>query len=290
MAAGLREIKRRLKSVRSTMQITKAMEMVAAARLKRAQARVMHMRENVSILQWNMNRMAFLLPEEKKLSQFFAPAPDTEKQCALMVFSADRGLCGSYNANMMKFMQHQLVRFKDEGKALHLFASGKKIYNFLLKNKNDESLVFFPLPLRPSYKDLKLNMKDLLSRYKNGEFGSLSCVYTKFISTTKHEVIEEKLLPFEEPEGETSERIIVEPDAQALLPELLTYILYAKLYLCYAEAYASEQASRMLAMRNANDSAAEMIDSLTLSYNKARQSGITKEILEVVSGAEALKG
>lgn len=291
MAAGLREIKRRIKSVRSTMQITKAMEMVAAARLKRAQARAVHMRGNVTMLNENIDRLAALLTEEKDFTAFFKPEPDTENKVGAIIFSADRGLCGSYNANAMRFAQHSIKRLRSDGKHVIMYAVGKKIQNFLIKNESREDVTIFPLPLRPAYKDFKNIMKDLIARYDGGEFGSLQCIYTKFISTTRYEVTEEELLPYDESSAAEAERekIIVEPKAEELLPDLMAGYLYGKLFLCYAESYASEQAARMLAMRNANDAAADMIDSLTLSYNKARQSGITREILEVVSGAEALK-
>lgn len=290
MAAGLREIKRRIKSVRSTMQITKAMEMVAAARLKRAQARAVHMRGNVTMLNENISRIAALLPDAKNFAAFFNPKPDTENTVGVIIFSADRGLCGSYNANVMRFAQHSIKRFRSEGKHVLMFAVGKKIQNFLIKNESRKDVMIYPLPLRPAYKDLKNIMKDLIARYEGGEFGSLLCVYTKFLSTTRYEVTEDTLLPFDASSSGEREKIIVEPEAEKLLPDLMAGYLYGKLFLCYAESYASEQAARMLAMRNANDAAADMIDSLTLSYNKARQSGITREILEVVSGAEALKG
>lgn len=274
------------------MQITKAMEMVAAARLKRAQSRAVHMRGNVAMLGENVQKLAALLPEGEKLTAFFKPKPDTENKVALIIFSADRGLCGSYNANVIRFAQHSIKRFRSDGKHVLMFAVGKKFQNFLLKNESREDVTIFPLPHRPAYKDFKNIMKELAAQYEDGGFGSLRCIYTKFISTTRYEVTEEELLPFEEaPAGEAgAEKIIVEPEAGKLLPELMTGYLYTKLFLCYAESYASEQAARMLAMRNANDAASDMIDSLTLSYNKARQSGITREILEVVSGAEALKG
>lgn len=272
------------------MQITKAMEMVAAARLKRAQARAVHMRGNVKLLEENVRKMAVLLPETRKFDAFFMPKPDTENKTGIVIFAADRGLCGSYNANVMKFTQHSIKRLRSDGQHILMYAVGKKIQNFLIKNETRKDVTVFPLPLRPAYKDLKYIMKDLVARYESGEFGSLLCIYTKFLSTTRHEVTEDPLLPFEESTSGEREKIIVEPEAEKLLPELMAGYLYAKLFLCYAEAFASEQASRMLAMRNANDAAADMIDSLTLSYNKARQSGITREILEVVSGAEALKG
>jgi F-type H+-transporting ATPase subunit gamma len=288
MALGLRDIKRRIRSVKNTQKICKAMEMVAAARLKRAQTRLAVARSYLNYIEDIKEKVIKSLPKNFKhpfLSSTKNKKPKT-KNYALIIISSDRGLCGAYNSNLFRYV----LEFLKNGEPKILFLIGRKAYNFF--KRSEYKIKYCELPLRPRYEDLKNFADDVIKYYNEYKISELYIIYTKFISTTRHQVMDERILPGDEATSyqlPATSNIIFEPKPEKILNELITHYLQTKIYYSYIESQTSEQAARMVAMQSAGKNAMDMIDRLTLDFNKARQAGITKEILEVVGTAEALK-
>lgn len=290
MALGLREIKHRIRSVQNTKQIAKAMEVVAAHRLRRSQTRLMTIRPYVSTMKDTTESVLIAAPRAADHPLLKEPEWPREKpkRIGLIVISGDRGLCGSYNSNLLRQLVSFLSSTKDE---VNIFVLGRKATRFLIR-QNIERVTPLQLSSNPTYKELKLLFESLVLRFEKEDFFSIYITYTKFISTSRHQAVTEKLLPLEgvSPRTEqTGPPIIFEPSPAEVLDDLLPELVITLIYQAYLESQTSEHAARMIAMQAAGKNASEMIDRLTLSFNKARQAAITKELLEVVSGAEALK-
>jgi len=282
----LRDIKRRIKSVDSTRQITKAMEMVAAAKLRRAQARVEAARPYGLKMQQMLESLAGVaatlhhpLFEERKVASSM-----------LVVVTSDRGFCGSYNSNIIRAAMRYLKETPKDSVRLGLV--GKKGVDFFKKRP-------FPIAFQVLQTGGKAEMQmvrnlafDITKSYEIGEVDEVRLLYTRFVSTTRHRLTLEKFLPIEKP-GETDEgmpsQYIFEPSAKEIFASLVPRYCLTKILTALLESFASEFGSRMIAMSNATRNAEEMIEHLTLVRNKARQAAITKELLDIVGGAEALK-
>lgn len=290
MPENLRDIKRRIRSVQNTQQITKAMEMVAAARLRRVQAKVHSLRSYLAKMEEDLSLL--LSGVSKDFSHPLLSLPSTtqreKSKIALIVISSERGLCGGYNSNLIRSTTNFLESLN--GKKANLIVAGRKAYNFLKRSAYKKRVQRLEVSIIPVYKELRLLVPRIVKSYQEGEFEEVDVLWTKFISTPRQEVMVKKYLPVEVslPE-EKDEKYIFEPAGERMLDDLLFLFLGGQIYQFFLESKASEEASRMISMRAATDNASDMIDSLTLSYNKARQAGITKELLEVVTGAEALK-
>jgi len=285
----LRDVKKRIRSVISSRQITKAMEMVAAAKLRKAQLKVMQVRPYSEKLD---HILASLSSAAKGgLSHPFFEKRPVKKQ-TLVLITSDRGLCGSFNANLIRKAQEWL-----DGKEIEqveLVLIGKKGFDFykrrhwkILEKFNDWSGVL-------NYAKARQVVDLLTERFLTGETDEIIVIYTRFISTVRYSLTTARYLPIENP-TETKKRArqtdyIFEPSPEAIFSELMPRYALTKMITALAESFASEQGTRMIAMGAATKNAGEMIDTLTLQYNKARQAAITKELLEIVSGAEALKG
>lgn len=282
MAESIREIKLRIKTVKNIQQIAKAMEMVAAARFRKMQGKLLHLKNYLKELEELANLTRYegdiihqpLLIEEKEI-----------KKVILIVFSAERGLCGAYNSNLIKAVQNFLQNNRDL--EIKLLISGKKIFSHFKKMNLD--VENFPISSTFSYKETKLNSKILKEQFLEKRIDEIDILYTKFLSTANQIISIEKLLPIKLQEKEEDKKIIFEPEKEKILKNILEYLFEVKLFSHLVEAKTSEEAQRMLSMRAASDNAKEATENLTLSYNKLRQSIITKEILEIVSGAEAIK-
>ncbi len=284
--ASAKDIKKRIKGIKNIQQITRAMEMVAGAKLRRAQALAESAKPYAEKIQSLMQNLG------SSISAFEHPllAKRVENNVALILITSDRGLCGAYNANLFKKVQAYFSENQD--KKISLFCIGKKGNDFF-KHRNYDIQYYSPSDSKILTLD-KVNelVGRLINEYTLTSFDKILIVFSKFVSVMTQIPTERPLLPIEKIEEQEGHRVdyIFEPGPESLLEKLLPKYLENQLYNAIVESYASELAARLVSMKNATKSAGEMIDSLTLTYNKARQSGITKEILEIISGAEALKG
>lgn len=287
--ATLRDIKRRIKGVQNTQQITKAMKMVAAAKLRRAQEAAINARpyaRHISLL------ISHLVSDEYKVSNPFFAQREV-KNLAVVVVTADRGLCGAFNSNLIKEVTRYISE-TDPGVNTQLFCVGRKGYEFF--KRRDFSIDDFRSGLFQSlqYEDALGITQELITKYLNGTFDKVIVVYNEFKSIIQQRIVTEQFLPIPAPEaGENTQDdlpdFIFEPDQKSIFEFLLPKHLKAQMWRILLESNAAEHAARMTAMDNATTNAKELIRSLNLTYNKERQAAITKEILEIVSGANALR-
>lgn len=285
--ATLRDIKKRVRSVRSTRQITRAMKMVAAARLRKAQLQAEQSRPYAEKMSEMLGSLSAAATE--KLSHRFFEKREVKNQ-TLVVITSDRGLCGAFNTNLIRMAEGWLSE-RDAGKS-ELVCVGRRGHLYFRRRK---------WPIVSAYNEFNASLdfsmvRDLVSyltdRFTTGQTDEIYLLYTKFYSIARVAVTLEKYLNIDRPEnGEsvTAGPYIFEPDPDAIFSELLPRYTMIRLQAALADSFASEHATRMIAMTIATSNAEEMIDHLTLKYNKARQASITKDLLEVVSGAEALR-
>jgi len=284
--ASLRDIKKRIKSVESTKQITKAMEMVAAAKLRRAQSQVESARPYSLKMQQMLESLAGAaaslhhpLFEERKVSSSM-----------LVVVTADRGFCGSYNSNIIRAAMRYLKETPQGSVKLGLV--GKKGVTFFKKRPYP---IAFQIPQTGGNADMQMIRKlahDITGSFEKGEVDEVRLLYTQFVTTTKYKLTLEKFLPIEKIESADEgmpSQYIFEPSAEEIFANLVPRYCLTKVLSALLESFASEFGSRMIAMSNASNNADDMIDHLTLVFNKARQASITNELLDIVGGAEALR-
>lgn len=290
--ATLKEVQKRIQTVISTKRITKAMEMVAAAKLRRAQQKVEQARPYSQKMDEMLSHLAAGSSGEI-VHPYFDERPIEKK--TLVVVCSDRGLCGSYNGNVLRAAMEWLR--SNKGDDLEVVAIGKRANDFF--KSRDYSLAGYWGDWGGvlDYDKAREVVRFLTERFVSGQTDQINLLYTRFISTVKYKIVNEKYLPIAPPEvsdeDETTgmaREYIFEPNPEAIYSALMPGYATTKMVTALAESLASEHGSRMIAMGNATTNAGEMIDNLTLEYNKARQGQITKELLEVVSGAEALKG
>ncbi len=288
--ATLREVKKSIRSVASTKRITGAMEMVAAAKLRRAQQRVEEARPFAE-------KMAQMLSHLASAAQGDIVHPYFEereiKKRTLVVVVSDRGLCGSYNSNVIRRASKWLKKHSDV--ATEVVLVGKKAHDFFSRRDYQIVGTWRDWEGVLKYDKAKEIVKFLTDRFISGETDEITLMYTKFLSTVKYELTTETYLPIASPEsghdneGEsTVADYIFEPDAESIYSALMPGYATTRMVTALAESFASEHGSRMIAMNAATTNAGDMMKALTLEFNKARQAQITKELLEVVSGAEAL--
>lgn len=286
--ATLREVRKRIRTVISTKRITKAMEMVSAAKLRRAQQRVEQSRPFNRVMEELLGHLAAASTEE--ITHPFFEEREIKKK-TLVVVASDRGLCGSYNANIIRRATHWL---KENGQyEPELITVGKKGNDFFKKRQWPIVKFYGDWSGVIDYDKAKDLARLLTWRFLNKETDEITLLFTRFLSTVKYELSMERYLPVARPKGEEEHAYnidyIFEPSAEAIYDAVLPDYTMSKMIMALAESFASEHGSRMIAMGNATSNAEEMVDTLTLDYNKARQAQITKELLEVVSGAEALR-
>jgi len=285
----LRQVKKRIGSVISTRQITKAMEMVAAAKLRRAQMTIMHVRPFSEKLNQILISLAAAAGGEL-IHPFFEKREI--KRRTLVLITSDRGLCGSFNSNLISRANGWLSDKKPEETELLLI--GKKGNDFYKRRPWSIVKLFDDWGGNLDHAKARDIVDLLTNRFLSGETDEISLIYTQFLSTTKYRIIETSYLPVERPvikEGQAEHlEYIFEPSPEAIFTDLMPRYALTKMVTALADSFASEHGTRMIAMGAATKNAGEMIDTLTLQYNKARQAAITKELLDIVGGAEALKG
>lgn len=288
MAAG-KEIRGKIKSVENTKKITKAMEMVAASKMRKAQERMRAARpysEKVRQIAANLSRAN---------SEYSHPFMETNdaKTAGLIVVTTDKGLCGGLNTNVLRVVTQQLKELQAKGHGVQTLAIGNKGVGFLNRSGAQVLSTVTGLGDTPHLEKLIGPVKVLLDAYTEGKLSAVYICYTKFINTMKQEAVVQQLLPLSpetlQAEGSSHEwDYIYEPDAATVIDDLLQRYVEAQVYQAVAENMASEQSARMVAMKAATDNAGNVINELKLVYNKTRQAGITKELSEIVAGAAAV--
>jgi F-type H+-transporting ATPase subunit gamma len=286
--AGSKEIRTKIKSVENTRKITKAMEMVAASKMRKAQDRMRASRPYAEKIRNVAAHLSFANPEYKHP---FLIKRDNVKNIGLIVVSSDKGLCGGLNTNVLRLSVNQMKAWEAEGKKIAVSAIGNKAFSFMNRMSADVKSHIVGIGDVPHLEKLIGTIKVMLDAYTNGEIDQLYICYTKFINTMKQEPNLEMLLPLSgeklgSPNG--SWDYIYEPEAQPVVDQLMVRYVESLIYNAVAENMASEQSSRMVAMKSASDNAKNVIGELKLVYNKARQAAITKEISEIVGGAAAV--
>ena len=285
---GSREIRNKIKSVQNTRKITKAMEMVAASKMRKAQERTRSARPYADKIR---NVAAHLSHANPEYRHPYLVARDTVKKVGIIVVTADKGLCGGLNTNVLRMALGKMREWEAEGESFEVCCIGNKGLGFMQRLGANVVSSVVGLGDKPHMEKLIGALKYMLDGYTQDRFDRLVIFYTKFINTMKQEPVMEQLLPLSgerlgSPEG--SWDYIYEPDAKAVLDQTLTRYIEALIYQSVTENMASEQSARMVAMKAASDNAGNVIDELTLVYNKSRQASITKELSEIVGGAAAV--
>ncbi|MDA9211389.1 F0F1 ATP synthase subunit gamma [Methylophilaceae bacterium] len=286
--AGSKEIRTKIKSVENTRKITKAMEMVAASKMRKAQDRMTAARPYAEKIR---AVAAHLSHAQSEYKHPFIIQRENIKNIGLIVVTSDKGLCGGLNTNVLRSSIAQIKDWEKEGKKVQISAIGNKAISFMGRVGANIKSQVSGMGDTPHMEDLLGAIKVMLDGYVAGEIDQLYICYTKFINTMKQEPNMEQLLPLSGDKTETPDSTwdyIYEPDATLVIDALLSRYIETLIYHGVAENMASEQSSRMVAMKAASDNAGNVIDELTLVYNKARQAAITKEISEIVGGAAAV--
>jgi len=297
--ANLKEIRTRIESVSSTKQITSAMKMVSAAKLRRAQDSITRLRPYAEKLQTLISSVSDSLKDDEDF--IFAREGKEVNKVLLVVITSNRGLCGAFNANVLKksvLVANETYRSQFLKNNVDFFVMGKKADEFLRKRKlkivKTRNDIFDHL----TFDNASLIAQEIMDNFVAGDYDRIHLIYNQFKNAAVQILTEEQFLPVKitekrDEEGnilKTFTDYIFEPDKKELIKELIPRSLKLQLYKALIDSYASEQGARMTAMHKATDNATEMIKQYKLDYNKARQASITNEILEIVGGANALKG
>ncbi len=287
---GSKEIRTKIKSVQNTRKITKAMEMVAASKMRKAQDRMRRARPYADKIR---NIAAHLAQANPEYRHPFLVHHDSVKAAGIIIITTDKGLCGGMNTNILRAATAKLRDLKGAGEEVVATAIGNKGFGFL--NRIGAKIVSHATQMgdTPHLEKLIGPIKVQLDMYTRGEIDQVFLCYTRFINTMKQEPVVEQLLPLsaermKEDSRDYSWDYIYEPDAQSVLDDLLVRYIESLIYQAVSENMASEQSARMVAMKAASDNAKKVIDDLQLTYNKARQAAITKELSEIVGGAAAV--
>ena len=283
--ANLKDIRNRIKSVKSIQQVTKAMKMVAAAKMRRAQENMEQARPYSSRV---MELIQSLLPDVDRSLLSELEVRDI-KRVLFVVITADRGMAGAFNTNVLKVAQNKIDKFSVEN--IDIVCIGKKSSAYFKNKEYNVIGNYIDFWNELDYNFVMTLGLQLVGHYTDNKVDAVECIYNKFINVAKQEVISDQLLPLtieEKPENINVEDKLYEPSKEAVISTLVPKFLNTQIWQYLLESFASEQAARMLAMENATTNAQDMIKDLTLQFNKARQTAITTEMLEIVSGAEAL--
>jgi len=283
--ASLRDIRRRIRSVQNTRKITKAMELVAAAKMRRAQERVTQARPYADEITSVMAELMRRTPEYKHP---YLEVRDVRRRVVILV-TADRGLAGALNSNNTRLALREM---NDAGVPVSVVTIGRKGRDMMRRLRKDLIADQSQIGDRPTLGDILPAIRVAMEQYEEGEADQVDVVFARFVSAGRQEATVRRVLPVEPPESAepVAADFIYEPEPRAVLDALLPRYVESQVYQAVLENLASEQAARMLAMRNASDNATELIGDLTLTANKLRQATITTELMEIVGGAAALEG
>ena len=289
MATG-KEIRGKIKSVENTKKITKAMEMVAASKMRKAQDRMHAARPYSDKIRNIASNLSRANPE---YTHPFMVKQDSAKKVGFIIVTTDKGLCGGMNTNSLRMATAKIREMEAQGNAVEAVAIGNKGFGFLGRIGAKVVAHVTQIGDTPHLEKLIGPVKVLLDAYQEGKLDAVYLVYTRFINTMRQEPVLQQLLPLssdklQADEGAHSWDYIYEPDVQSVVDELLVRYVEALIYQAVAENIASEQSARMVAMKAASDNAGNVIGELKLVYNKTRQAAITKELSEIVAGAAAV--
>ena len=289
---SLKDLKNRIGSVKSTQKITSAMKMVAAAKLRKAQEQAIASRPYCSSMEKIVSSLANKLTDNAP--ELLKGKKDIKKQL-LVVFSADRGLCGGFNGSISRAVKLEVKKSKDLGIETKLLFVGRKSADTLKKDFQQHIVeIVTGNSTNPIYSDALSISSKIVDLYQRDQFGSCKIIFNKFVSAITQEFTLKSLIPIETNNEDASNNNQVssvyeyEPSEEVILEELLNKNIATQLFSAQMESTASELAARMTAMDNATRNAGDLIDRLTLQYNRTRQAFITKELIEIISGAEAL--
>jgi F-type H+-transporting ATPase subunit gamma len=286
--AGSKEIRNKIKSVENTRKITKAMEMVAASKMRKAQERMRAARPYGEKIRSVCANLSHANPDYRHA---FLQKRDNVKTVGVVMVTSDKGLCGGLNTNAMRLMVNKIKEWEGAGAKVQATAIGNKGFGFLQRYNIPVVSHVIGLGDKPHLDKLIGPIKLQLDQFAKGEIDALYLCYTKFVNTMKQETMCEQLLPLSGDKlgaPDSAWDYLYEPDAKVVLDELLVRYIEAIIYQAVSENIASEQSARMVAMKSASDNAKKVIGDLKLTYNKARQAAITKELSEIVSGAAAV--
>lgn len=301
---SLKEVRNRISSTIGTQQITSAMKMVSASKLRRAQDAIIAMRPFSQKLSEILEN---LLQSEGAAAGEFGKSRNPDK-VTLILLTSNRGLCGGFNASVIKAANHLISKkYHEQARKgnINVICIGKKGSDFFRKTSIKTHSTHNDLWDKLTYDNAAVIMADVMKRYAEGEIDRVEIIYNKFKNAATQLLSTEQILPFEksipgttevaQPKGKPADKgvskadYIYEPDREAIIKELIPYSLKVRLYRSLLDSVAAEHGARMTAMHKATDNAQELLRTLRLTYNKARQASITKEILEIVGGAEAIK-
>jgi len=278
----------KIKSVQNTRKITKAMEMVAASKMRKAQERMRMARPYGEKIR---NVAAHISHANPEYHHPFLVQRDSVKRVGIIVITTDKGLCGALNTNLLRMVLNQYKAWQAEGEEIDACCIGNKGFGFMQRLGANILSHAIQLGDRPQMDKLIGTIKVMLDAYTKDRFDRLVIGYNRFFNTMKQEPVIEQLLPLSGERLGAPETVwdyLYEPEAKAVLDQVMTRYIEAIIFQAVAENMASEQSARMVAMKAASDNAADLIDELTLIYNKNRQAGITKELSEIVGGAAAV--
>ena len=300
--ASQKDVKDRISSVKNIQKITRAMEMVAAARLRRAEERIEHLRPYAKAIRRMTRRTVEAVDKIPNLP--LLEAHDSEKRVGLLLVTGDRGLAGAFNSQIVRAGSRRALELRDEDKEVVWYASGRKGVSSLTFRGEDVAAQWQGFTDRPAFENARDIAGDIASQYIDGEVDRVEMTYNGYVSPLTQDVTTDVLLPLaaveqlleEDDDGSESEERdsghktlwIYEPDPEDILQRLVPDYIEISIYRALLESTASEHGARMTAMRAAQENAGEMIDDLTLEMNRQRQAEITAEIMEVVAGAEGL--
>lgn len=284
---SLSDIRRRITSVKNTRKITRAMKLVSSAKLKKAKDAATAAQPYQQTLQRVLERVVASVAD---IEHPLLTVPDNENDVLVVYIGSDRGLCGGFNSQLLKATTIQIKRLQSEGKTVRMIVYGRKgLAHF---SGMDVELIDTHTNNVPTmFEGLTSELaQDLVVRLNKNEFGTAYLAYNRFVSTMTQEPVLDQLLPMSVEAGDdaSASDYLYEPSGQEILDDLLPMAMRTRVFQAFLDTEAGEQASRMTAMDNATRNAGEMIDKLTLQYNRARQAAITTELIEIISGAEAL--
>ncbi len=285
--ASPREIRRRIRSVRNMSQITRAMEMVSASKMRRAQQRVVASRPYAERLQTVIADLSALQIDPEEMRAFPLLEQREVRRSAVILITPDKGLTGALNSNIIRRASRYILA--EAGVPVEVIASGKKGRDFMVRTRQDVVAEFTGLGDNPSLEDIRPIAQVALDDFTSGKVDAVHIVFPRFVNTLSQVPEVRPILPIVRPEGagEYSDYIF-EPNPLVVLNDLLPRFVEIQIYQALLESIASEHSARMVAMRNASQNAKDLVSDLTLSYNKARQAMITAEVSEIAAGANAL--
>lgn len=286
MSANMKEIKGRIESIKSTSQITNAMNVVSSTKFKKFQTLTLSTRKYSEAIEETLGNVAGSL---KSVHHVLFDGKREVKRIGVIMMTSDRGLCGSFNSNTFKELEKLVASYGKKGVKVSVIAVGRKSRDYCKRrgiNVDAEYIQLIPETMFEKAKGISENIAEF---YLSDIYDEVHIIYSKFISAIQYELKVERLLPLERREAKTNKEYIFEPSIEDVLRSLLPKSLNIKIYQSLLENTASEHSARMTAMQSASDNAKDILDELTLDYNRVRQSIITQELTEIIGGSNALK-